>query len=338
MPLPPLNLPVKLGIVPAHIGFAGGVAPGEDGRLPRDADDVIRSVAETRNLLQRTPVHLSCVQLPCFAGTYPADLDEAIDGLTALGLEVHLILFVNGVNPMAAEDENAVVGQLVGLLGPAVQHGIAHVSSTSIEQWMAPGARTLVGAEYAKALAQVVKVHLRAVREAGLEGSCVQHWHIEFLRPGEFSTFSNIRRGRDVVSAANKVLGRPFFKLLVDASHCGDSGLGIQENEEVIAALGSADELGVFHCSAKTTRGCLSTDDGWVGALLAAAARTGKLEYAVVEMFDHTDHALAPLRELDPGHGINTCAGRTYTEVVTDGLLDVGRRLHHLAARGWLAS
>ncbi|MDP4638630.1 MAG: hypothetical protein NWS30_02025 [Verrucomicrobiales bacterium] len=94
--------------------------------------------------------------------------------------------------------------------------------------------------------------------------------------------------------------------------------------------------MGMFHASSKTTRGCLSTDDGWIGALLAAAAKTGKLEYVFVELFHHEDPALEGLRQLDPGHGIDTRDGRTYSEAVIDGVVSVARRLNNLVARGML--
>jgi hypothetical protein len=217
-----------------------------------------------------------------------------------------------------------------------VEHGVAHVSSTSIEEWMSINETRREGEDYSAAIAQNVKLHLRAYKEAGLEGSCVVNWHIEFLRPGEFKTFSSIQRGWDFVAAANKALGKKFFKLLVDAAHCGDSGLSIPENEQIIADLAAADELGIFHCSSPTTRGCFSTDDGWIGALLTAAAKTGKLEHVFVEFFDHTDPALELLRKLDPGHGVDTRDGRSYTELTVDGLVEVAHRLNNLSTRGIL--
>ena len=57
---------------------------------------------------------------------------------------------------------------------------------------------------------------------------------------------------------------------------------------------------------------------------------------AFVELFHHEDPALEPLRELDSGHGIDTTDGRSYDEAVLDGLVDVGRRLNNLVARGML--
>jgi len=65
-------------------------------------------------------------------------------------------------------------------------------------------------------------------------------------------------------------------------------------------------------------------------------ARTGELRQVFVELFDHADPALEALRALDPGHGIDTRDGRSYNQVVADGLTDIARRLNNLAARGWL--
>ena len=123
---------------------------------------------------------------------------------------------------------------------------------------------------------------------------------------------------------------------LVDAAHCGDSDLTLAENTALIGRIASAGELGIFHASAKTTRGCLSTDDGWIGALLAAVAQTGQLRQVFVELFDHSDPALEALRNLDPGHGIDTRDGRSYNQVAADGLADIAHRLNNLAARGML--
>jgi hypothetical protein len=53
-------------------------------------------------------------------------------------------------------------------------------------------------------------------------------------------------------------------------------------------------------------------------------------------MFDHSDEALELLRKLEPGHGVDTRDGRTYTEVMADGLGDIARRLNNLAARGFI--
>jgi hypothetical protein len=247
-------------------------------------------------------------------------------------------MMLGGVNPMNPADEDAVVGQLLPGMKAAVKHGIGTVSSTSIEGWMFPGETERSGKAFDEAVAQNVKVHLRVIKEAGLSGSSVHSWHIEFLRPGEFQTFTNIDRGRAFVQAANAALGEKFFKLIIDAAHCGNSGLGIDHNIATIRQLGEHGELGAFHATPPTTRGCLTTDDGWIGALLTAAAATGRLEKVYVEMFHHEDDALQPLRDLEPGFGIDTRDGRSYTETMADGLADIARRLNNLQARGILKS
>jgi hypothetical protein len=55
-----------------------------------------------------------------------------------------------------------------------------------------------------------------------------------------------------------------------------------------------------------------------------------------VELFHHEDPALQGLRDLDPGHGLDTRDGRTYTETVIDGVVDVTHRLNNLVTRGIL--
>ena len=189
------------------------------------------------------------VQISTFPGTNPDDLAELVRELKALELEVHFIIMVGGVNPMNPADEDAVVAQLVPALKSSIAHGIRHVSSTSIEEWMNTEPRR-EGADFDAAIAQNVKVHLRVYEEAGLAGSCVENWHIEFLRPGEFHTFTNLELSWAFVRAANKALGTQFFKQLVDASHCGNSGLSIEERADPArnpTRLGSV--LSVWGCA-----------------------------------------------------------------------------------------
>lgn len=323
---------IALGVVPTHIRFAGGLLPDENGKFPREADGRLASVAEMDRIRTQSPLRPSCTQIPVFPGADESDTNEMIIGLKELGLDVHLIMMVGGANPMDPADEDSVVSKLKSLLKAALTHKVASVASTSIEEWMNGPA----DADFDAAVAQNVKVHIRAARESGLLDSEISAWHVEFLRPGEFKTFTNIEKAWAFVKAANKELGRDFFKLLVDAAHCGDSGLSISENQRLIGEIAAAGHLGIFHASAKTTRGCLSTDDGWIGATLFAAAKSGKLETVFVELFHHEDAALEALRALDPGHGVDTLDGRSYTQAAIDGLVDTARRLNNLKARGFL--
>lgn len=323
---------IALGVVPTHIGFIDGFVPDANGSYSREPDGRISSVAEMDRICAASPVRPNCVQIPLFAGVADADLAELMAGMKALGLEVHFIIMVGGANPMSPTDEDAVLAQLVPSLKAAIKHGSVSVSSTSVEEWMNGPADM----DLDVAIAQNVKLHIRAVKESGLLDSAITAWHIEFLRPVEFKTFTNIERAWCFIKAVNKELGRDYFKLLIDASHMGDSGLTIAENERLIAELADAGHMGIFHASVKTTRGCLSTDDGWIGATLSAAARTGKLETVFVEIFRHDDPALQALRDAVPSHGIDTCDGRSYTQVVVDALVETARRLNNFSARGIL--
>lgn len=327
-----LKTNIALGIVPTHLGFIAGLVPDSNGCLPREADGRTAVVAEMDRICSLSPVRPTCVQVSLFPGTGEADIAELVTGLKALNLDVHLIMMVGGANPMNPADEDAVLAQLVPSLKAAIAHGAVTVGSTSIEEWM----NGPVDMDLDTAIAQNVKLHVRAVKESGLLDSNITSWHIEFLRPGEFKTFTNIQRGAAFIKAINQELGRDYFKLLIDSAHMGDSGLSIEENQGLIAELAAANHMGIFHASAKTTRGCLSTDDGWIGATLLAAAKTGKLETVFVEAFRHDDPALQPLRDLEPGHGVDTTDGRSYTELIIDGLVDVAHRLNNLQARGYL--
>lgn len=327
---------VELGVVPTHLKFVGGLIPGDDGRWQRNSDGSLVLLAGLERLLRDSRVPFQAAQIPYFTGTNRQDIDELIHGIRSLGLTPQLILMVSGGDPMNPGEEDAFVGPFVEALSAAKAHGIEHVSSTSLEVWMQAGASRKEGPDFEAAVAQLARAHTRTFRDAGLNDSCIKAWHIEFLRKGEFQTFTDIRRAWTAISAMNDALEQPFFKVLVDAAHCGDSGLSIAENQQVVQEIADADALGVFHASAKTTRGCFSTDDGWISAMLSACAATGKLEFVFVECFHHEDEALVGLRELDSGHGINTLDGRTYDEIVCDGLADIGRRLNNLVARGVL--
>ncbi len=323
---------IALGVVPTHLGFIDALVPDADGNFVREKDGRISIVAEMDRICAVSPVRPSCVQISLFPGTNDSEIAEMMAGLKALKLDVHLIMMVGGANPMNPADEDAVISQLIGSLRAAQTYGAASVASTSIEEWM----NGPVDMDLDTAIAQNVKLHIRAAKESGLLDSAITSWHIEFLCPGEFKTFTNISRAWAFIKAINKELGRDYFKLLIDSAHMGDSGLSIEENQRLIGELAAANHMGIFHASAKTTRGCLSTDDGWVGATLLAAAKTGKLETVFVEVFRHDDPALQPLRDLVPGHGVDTTDGRTYTQVIVDGLVDVAHRLNNLKARGIL--
>ncbi len=329
---------VKLGIVPTHVKFVGGVVPGEDGSLPRNADGKLVILASTEQVCELASCQLDAIQLSVFPGAKESDMDELVGGLRNLGLEVQMILMVTSGDPMNPADEDIVVDLLVGGLESARKYEIGVVGSTSIEQWMQPGATRKEGAEFESAVAQNVKLHQRIFEQAGLANSCIKSWHIEFLRGVEFQTFTDLGRCWQFVKRVNEAVGQPFFRTLVDAAHCGDSGLSMERNVELIQEIAAGDGLGLFHASAKSTRGCLSTDDGWVGSLLSACVKTGKLEHAFVEMFHHQDEALGSLRELVADHGVDTTDGRSYEQMLADGLDDVARRLNNLAARGHAAN
>ncbi|MEN8679220.1 MAG: hypothetical protein ABF391_04130, partial [Akkermansiaceae bacterium] len=324
---------IQLGILGTHLGFLDALVPDENGKLPRNADGEFVVAAGAREIIELSPVKVDLIQISSFGTTQPDEKDALIAAVRELGLEPQLVMMVGGVNPMEPDDEDEALAQLMVNLNAALRNNIVQVNSTSVETWM-EGTPPANEEEFQARVTQNIKLHLRAYHEAGLADSCIRNWNIEFLRPGEFQNFTSLAKLRPILTGLNEQIGSPYFKALIDAAHCGDSGLNIPENEAIIASMGEADEIGPFHCSVPTTRGCLSSDDGWVGALLTANAKTGKLPSAFVELFRHDDPALEPLRKLEPGHGVDTTLGRTYTEVMVDGLIDTVRRLNNLKNRG----
>jgi len=327
--------PVRVGVCPTHLKFVGSLVPDGTGALPRDEGGETRIMAGIRRLVAGSPAPFSVVQLSVFSGTGQSDVVEVMTGIKEMGLVPEVILMIGGVDPMNPDDEDRFVALANEALGTAKSLGITSVSSTSFEEWMNTRPRK-EGAEYQAAVAQVVKAHVRAYQESELAASCVGRWQLEFLRPVEFNTFTDIGRSWDVVRGINEAIGSNFFRVLVDAAHCGDSGLSLEENKALIPQIGAAGALGCFHASAKTTRGCFSTDDGWIGALLTACAETGGLDTVIVEAFHHADEALTALRDAVPGFGLDTTDGRSYDQLVIDGFIEVTRRLNNLVARGVL--
>jgi len=335
---PPLKLKpnIDLGIVPTHFKFVGAIVPDENGALPRDESGKLVLAEGVRRLVEACPVQLHSIQMSLFSGTRGADLQELLQSLRELDMKLHIIMMVGGGCPMEPANEDEVVKNMIESITFCKGHGIERIASTSLEDWMkSKGPRE--GDDFKKAVEQLVRVHARAYREGGIEGSCIKTWDIEFLRSIEFKTFTNIQKSWTAIQAMNKEIGKTFFRVLVDAAHCGDSDLTIDENIATIREIAAAGEMGMFHASAKTTRGCHSTDDGWIGALLAACAETGELSQVMVELFHHQDEALAGLREAIEGHGVDTLDGRTYDQVVIDGIVNVTHRLNNYVARGLMA-
>lgn len=318
--------PIRLGVCPAHFQFASTLAPDSDGNLPRNPDGELRVLFRLKTFKAHSPVPLSVIPIFVFSGTREKDIREVLQGIKSLGLSPDVILMVSGANPMHPEDEDQFVAIAVEILNIAKSLDIQCVSSTTFEPWM-DQAPEKSGEDYQAAVAQLIKGHLRIYQEAGLANSSIKSWHLEFLRPVEFSTFTNIRRSWDVVKQLNHALETNFFRVLVDASHCGDSGLSIAENRTLIREIAAAKALGTFHASSKTTRGCLTSDEGWINALLDTCLETGKLDTIIVEAFDHTDEGLQALRDAVPGHGVDTTKGRSYDQLIYDGLTLVNSQI-----------
>jgi len=326
------NTPIKLGFVPSHLQLANTHIPDDEGELPRDDKGkllLLKGIAET---CESSPVQIDAIQIMYFPGICDRDSQELINGVLNLGLEPQLILMVGGLDPMNPADEDAATELLLSGIEVAKRLAIKHIGSTSVEAWMAspPPADE---AEFEQRKQQIIQLHKRVFTDGKMGESSIESWHLEFLRPGEMNTFTSIPSIRDVVAELNKEAGSAFFKVLVDSAHCGDGDLTREENARLIHQLAADGQFEVFHASSPTTRGCVSSDDGWVGSLLAAAATSGSLKYVIVEVFHHADPALQPLRDYDSGHGIDTSCGRSYQDIVHHNLREIALRLDNFKNR-----
>ncbi|MDA7880696.1 hypothetical protein N9A94_00140 [Akkermansiaceae bacterium] len=326
------NTSIKLGFVPSHLILADTHIPNEKGELPRDEMGSLLLLKGIVDTCSSSPVQIDAIQIMYFPGISDHDSQELINGVQEIGVEPQLIFMVGGADPMSPADEDAVAELLLSGIEVAKRHGIKHIGSTSVEAWMAspPPADE---ADFEQRKQQIIKLHERVFTDGKMAESSIESWHLEFLRPGEMNTFTSIPSVQSVVAKLNEKLGLPFFKVLVDAAHCGDGDLTQEENAKLIHQLAGDGQFEVFHASAPTTRGCVSSDECWISSLLAAAAISGALKYVIVEVFHHADPALQALREYDPNHGIDTSCGRTYQEIVHHNLTDIALRLNNLKNR-----
>lgn len=328
MPGPsPQSTPIELGFVATHAGFVDSLLPNQTGHLPRTPADqlvIIDSIKEVLTL-SKTPIH--SVQISIFGGTHEEDLARLDQEVADLDLKFHPVLMLDGVNPIDPADENATVDQLLELITFAKSAKVTTLASTSLERWMTPLTSRRNGPALDEAIAQVAKIHSQVYQKADLQDSTITSWDLEFLRPAEFATFSDLSRLWLLVQACNSQISQNFFRCLIDTAHCADSGLPLPDQKSLIQDIASKDGLGMMHASCPTTRGCLTNDQSWIAPLLETAHATGKLTQVLVEIFHHQDPTLQPLRDAVPGHGTDTTQGKSYPQLVADGLAKVSQIL-----------
>lgn len=119
---------------------------------------------------------------------------------------------------------------------------------------MQDGATEKTGNDYDAAVEQLAALHFRVYKEQELDKGEIESWNIEFLRPGEMMTFTNLRKAWEVVKAMNAKVGKQFFKVLVDSAHCGDSGESISDTQSLLEEMIAAGDVNMIHASVATTR------------------------------------------------------------------------------------
>ncbi len=189
-----LKTGVQLGVVPTHIKFVGGLVPDGEGRLPRGEDGRLLIVSEMEAVAAASPVKVQNAQITVFPGVHEGDTDEMFSGIRQLGMDLHPIMMVGGADPMDPADEEKVAAMLAAGLRVAIKHGVTQVASTSIEQWMQPGATPKTGEAFTAAVAQNVRTHLRACKERASRAAA--------SRPGTSSSSATVNSRPSTTSAS----------------------------------------------------------------------------------------------------------------------------------------
>ena len=207
---------VQFGVVPTHVKFVGGLVPDENGKLPRGEDGRLLVNAELERVNEQSKVRPNCSQTALFLGRMKMILARSC---RVKGPRPHPSCHHDGSRrqPMDPADEDKIAPGLLAGLEAAKKHGIEHVSSTSLEEWMQPDKQELTGKDFDDAVAPLVKLHTPSLSRGQRAEYCIKR-RFEFPRGIEFKTFTDIRKAWTVTKAANEAIGQPFFKVLVDAA------------------------------------------------------------------------------------------------------------------------
>lgn len=321
---------VKTGAVIVQNSF-GDFFP-VDGNLPRDEQNHLIALKGMDELAEASEILMNVVQIPVFPGTKQADIDELIWGLKGRGYEPQLILMVMGGDPMNPADEDVVKKDLWEGVQTAIRNLLPGVSSTSLEKWMS-WQDEKTSTDYDDAIVQLAQLHARVYTEQNMELSAIESWNIEFLRPGEMMTFTNLQKAWEVVQAMNEAIGgKKFFKVLVDSAHCGDSWEGIDATTELLEKMIKAGDVNMVHGSVATTRWHHASDEGMRAAVISTAVRNW-VKLVVDEVFNPKDGALENLIKAKLGFGVNTGLGMSQTEILAANVKDTARRVLILKER-----
>lgn len=284
------------------VGFASlqgwfGLYIGEEGKLPR-VDGNLNALEEIRAVVENARVQIDVVQVPYFNGTDVVDANELLTWIKETGAEAQMILMI-GTDPMVPENRTTVINELREWLEIAKNHGVKNIAATGFEAWMSCPERK--GEDFDAAVATLATLYADLYEELKLWESSIENIDMEFLRKGEMNTFTDIEKAAVAVRAINAELSRrwlrdkPFYRVMPDSAHMGDSELSRERNEAAMVDLASTRELGNFHYSTPTYRWDDSASN-WANAHYMSVAVRCQVWQVCWELFNPNDPILKPLK------------------------------------------
>ena len=320
---------VKLGVVMVHRGFNAHKMNGNR----------FDYVVGLDWLIKHSPVEISAVQVPLFPdhlreGKGLAKTKRLFKELRKRVRYVVPVLMLT-TNPLDPKNKSEAIETLRNGLVQSGELGSEVCAATSFEAWLdgtINGIKPLKGKKLRKAIDLLVDIHVSAIHAAYQERCGVQRLDMEYLRPGEFITFTNMRIALRVIGEINRKLQCGFIcRLLDDTAHAKDSGLSMKDQNKVRGICSCSDNhhIGTCHASEPTTRGALGSGGSAVVQGIRSMYRHGNPRTLMVEIFDCEGEETAPMRQYIKGYGKKTY--RDINVAVVEGLILVQNTLNQLA-------
>ncbi len=290
-----------------------------------------------KGVQERSPIKVQVIQTPLF----PDDVTSAgfpetklLYGKLQSHVEKVVPILMMTKDPLDPTQKEAFIGDLYNGLMGAGRLGAEICSSTSFEAWMKgtqDGEDPLTGEALDQAIDLLVEIHVEAISRALQDGCTVARLDMEYLRPVEFTTFTNLEVAWRVVSGINRHLGFVFVRALDDGAHSKDSGLSPTRANRIRAIARRQNAYGTIHVSQFTTRGRIGPVA--LGELEYALLH-GKPTYVLVEIFDPRLPDTQLMKDKIPGYGEETFSDPV--EVIIDGLIKTKKKIGEMVVVGAL--
>eukprot|EP00965_Chrysotila_dentata_P173225 5717682-Pleurochrysis_carterae.AAC.4 len=247
----------QLGVL-VNFQDAGCMLPDSRGQLPSTESGLPVVINVIKSLMAELPYGiLRAVQVPWYPGTHTTEMEEVASALRQMSLSFEPLLIVSAGDPANPDDEDLVLSQLVPGLKDAVRLHLPMVSSATLEAWH-PAAKPPenVPAPRTSGTEQLVRLHLRAHREAGMNSSKTCAWNlatnaglptasrIAVPDPIANDLHSLKQLARKMNSFLPVTNDRPVFRVVAQVSCCSQTNVAIKERNQLIRLLSDECLLG----------------------------------------------------------------------------------------------